>query len=626
MVRRLDVVAELAAHQQHLAADDVTPRTALLALPPPAIATLVARDWHAAIREASLVALAHAHGGGDGALAVVDLALASDSLSRRLAALAARGIRRLIVHGAREQPGYARAVCQRWPHELELLPSALAELLDPVAPVRQLAGDTVCVAPGVPAPRDAALVLAAVDRDGDPRRVRDQGTHVWPYAIDRDRELGAWGGVVPPEGAFGTAAGARIRAAWDAYWSAQGRDDVVRAAVLGLDPSLERDLAEPRPLTHQRRRARVIAITGIDGAGKTTQVSRIASTLRDRGARVRVLKLYRQGAFLELANQLGARTRRGAPLAAFRVSRILKLVDSLRVHRDHLAPALAACDAVILDRYVETHVAAAESQLGWDLSVHPALAPFPAADLRCWLALDPAVALTRRARRAEPPSADEHAIGLAGYARVFARLGAGELVLDATAGEADNARAIAGRVDALVPATGAEPQASSITPPMAPPRATAVRCRVHIGGDPDRAALGDEIFALRVHLQQWCGDVAYGLPEAFWLEAYAAQLVLDSITRALAVATIALWPGALAGMPGHHDLMMLRELEQLLEPQVEIESYDPRPSSYRPAFAGLGASPVAAVRLATSYADQLAEIARARGWPASTAAPSAAVS
>jgi dTMP kinase len=390
---------------------------------------------------------------------------------------------------------------------------------------------------------------------------------------------------------------------------------VVRAAVLGLDPALEADLrvpVEPRPSP----RAKTIAITGIDGAGKSSHVARLAHALRDRGAAVRVIKLYRQGAFLELANELGARTRRGAPLAAFRVSRGIKLVDSLRVYRDHVAPALAACDAVLFDRYVETHVAAAESQLGWDVAAHPALAPFPVPGLRCWLALDPEIALARRDARGEPPSADEHAIGLRGYARVFARLAAapGEIALDATRGEDDNARAIAERAVAIVAAAGGEVDRSSLVPASAPPRVRAPGpCAVWIGVDGERVALGDDALALRGALARWSG--AAGVPEAFWLEAYAAQLVIDVMTQAPARAAIALWPSAVAAMAGHGELDMLVELERVLAPLVEVERCDLRAESYEAVFAGLGAVGAAVGRLAGDYAAQLARIAAERGWP-----------
>jgi dTMP kinase len=622
VVSRLDVIAELAAHQHNVRPEPVVARSVVVALPAPPLIAWIAPAWYAAARAPVLQALAEDLGGGDGPLAIIELG--ADDITARLAALWERGTRQLIVPGAPDQPGYARALSYRWPGALQLLAlSCLDPWLDPRVPVRVLAPGVVCVAPGIAAPPGAARVLAAVDDDGDPRRVAEQGAHVWPCAIDPARRLGAWAGAVPPRGRFGTAAGAELRARWDAYWSGRGRPEVVRNAVLGLDPSLEADLRAPEPpdLRPTSRRARLIAITGIDGAGKSSQVARLAQALHDRGAHVRVIKLYRQGAFLELANQLSARTRRGGPLAAFRVSRIIKLVDSLRVLRDHLAPAMAVCDAVLLDRYVETHLAAAESQLGWDLSSHPAVSPFPAPDLRCWLQLDPDIALERREARGEPASADEHAVGLRGYAQVFARLAQapGELVLDATHAELDNARAIAERAVAVLPgslpAPGRDGDRSSLVPPAAAPRVTAAACAVHVGVDATRTALGADAFAVRAELARWCGGAAAGIPEGFWLEAYAAQLVLDVMTQAPARGAVALWPAAVAAMPGHGELDTLVELARMLAPRVTIEHYDPRPETYEPAFRALGASEPAARRLAGGYAAELVRIATEHGWP-----------
>jgi thymidylate kinase len=636
VVSRLDVVAELAAHQQNLAPDGVALRSVVLALPPPVVATLIAPDWTAVARGGALRAVAEAAGGGDGPLAIVELA---GDFTAELARLWQRGVRTLVVFGAREQPGHARALAYRWPGALQLAgESWLDPLLDPAESTRVLASGVVRVAPGVAAPAGYARVLAAVDGAGDPRRVAEQGPQVWPYAVDAARRLGAWSGVAPPDARFGTACGAELRARWDAWWTARGHPELVRAAVLGLDPVLEAALHVPAPRPAPRR-ARVLAITGIDGAGKSSHVARLARTLCDRGARVRVIKLYRQGAFLELANQLGARTRRGAPLAAFRVSRVVKLIDSLRVYRDHVTPALAACDAVLFDRYVETHLAAAESQLGWDLTGHPALVPFPPADLRWWLALDPTVALERREARGEPASADEHAVGLHGYARVFGRLAAlpGEIVLDATAAESANAHAIAERALALVSAARREPGAhddhASLVPAAAPARVRAAApCAVHVGLDPTRSSLGDDALRLRGELAGWCGAAAAGVPEAFWLEAYAAQLVIDAMTQAPSQAAVALWPSALAAM-AHHELDMLAELERVLAPLVQVVSYDPRAETYEDTFRALGATEAAAHRLARDYAVQLERIAGERGWsravtasPASAAAPSAPAS
>ena len=445
---RLDVIAELAAHQQNLEPPPAPTGAALLALPLPPVAAVIGGEALQAWRAGEVAAIAEERGGGDGPLPVVDRA----SGGAPLAALWDAGVRALHVYGAEDQPGLMRAIRYRWPGALHVVDGAGAAplLFDPREPVRWLGDGLVWVAPGVAPPAGAAHVLAALDEDGDPRTVRAPG--VAPYAIDPARRLGVWSGALPPRGRLGTAEGERLRARWQAHWEDVGQPAWVRLAALGLDPDLEAALRAPAAPPRAARRARVFAITGIDGSGKSSHADRLARGLRDRGADVRVLKLYRQGAFLELANELGARTRRGAPVAAFRTSRVVKLVDSLRVYRDHVAPGLDACDALVMDRYVETHVAAAASQLGWDLAAHPALAPFPPADLRVWLEVDPDVALARRDARAERPSADEHAVGLRGYAREFARLAAGELRLDAAAPADDNARIIAERAAALLPA------------------------------------------------------------------------------------------------------------------------------------------------------------------------------
>jgi thymidylate kinase len=616
---RLDVIAELAAHQQNLAPSPVAATTAVLGLPLGPVWRLIGGGWLAAHRRAALAALAEELGGGDGPLPIVDLDEEGGPLVARLTALWQGGVRHVVLHGHREQPGFARAVRYRWPGGLALdeAGGVVDALLDPCAPVRRLGPGVVAIAPGTAVPADE-LVLAAVDERADPRELRALGDRVWPYAIDPARRLGAWAGALPPGAAI--ASGGALRARWDAHWTALGAPDVVRQAVLGLDPALERTLRHalaPRPATP---RCRLFAVTGIDGAGKSSHAGRLARTLHDAGAHVRVLKLSRQGGFLELANELGARTRRGAPLAAFRTSRIVKLIDSLRVYRDHLAPALDACDAVVMDRYSETHVAAAASQLGWDLRGHPALAPFPPPDLRVWLALDPAIALRRRDARGEPPSADEHAVGLHGYAREFARLadGAGEVVLDATAPADDNARLIAGHALARMGRARGPAADSSFAPPAAVPAVdrAGAPCRVRLGpGDPS-PELGADVLALRRALDGWCPGAAAAIDEGFWLEAYAAQMILDARTRGHRRAWLALWPGALARMASHRDLTMLPELDRLLAASVEVDGHVADAAAYAPTFAALGAQPSAAARLAREYAVALGALGDAAGWPA----------
>jgi hypothetical protein len=169
----------------------------------------------------------------------------------------------------------------------------------------------------------------------------------------------------------------------------------------------------------------------------------------------------------------------------------------------------------------------------------------------------------------------------------------------------------------LVPPRG-DAALSSLVPSRGPPRLLERRCSVQIGGSgPELVELGAEVLMLRGALADACGPIAGHAPEAFWLEAYAAQLVLDRWTLDVTRARIALWPGAVAEMASHRSLEMLRELARMLAPLVEIERYDPRPASYVAAFVALGAAPRAAARLARDYATQLERLGTDQGWTAS---------
>ncbi|MBM4346231.1 MAG: hypothetical protein FJ100_22890, partial [Deltaproteobacteria bacterium] len=126
--------------------------------------------------------------------------------------------------------------------------------------------------------------------------------------------MGNWAGWLPPEGRFGSAVGARIRATWQRAWSGASSLDGVRLAAIGFDPTLEAALANASSVPARARsptRALLVAVTGLDGSGKTTQVQRLVAALTAAGYRVAALKPYRQGEFLRLADELGARTRCG---------------------------------------------------------------------------------------------------------------------------------------------------------------------------------------------------------------------------------------------------------------------------------------------------------------------------
>ncbi|HET8948690.1 MAG TPA: molybdopterin-guanine dinucleotide biosynthesis protein MobB, partial [Candidatus Polarisedimenticolia bacterium] len=401
--------------------------------------------------------------------------------------------------------------------------------------------------------------------------------------------------------------GARLRERWLARW-ADWRD-AVRCAVLELDPLLEMRLRVPR--AQPPPDPRVIAITGIDGAGKSTHVQELASRLAAAGYRVATLKMYRHGAFLDLADELSGRTRAGAPLSALRLSRLVKLVDSLRVFRAGFAAALEQADVVLMDRYVETHLAAAKSQLGWDVAEHP-LMRFPPPALQFWLLLDAAAALKRLEQRGDDLTADEHPAGLTGYLRVFRELAvtSRDVVLDAGAPRDQNVAAVAERALKTLPRPASRPGAPVQVPGVEAPAAVCPageRRPIRIGGT-HGAPLGQE--ALR--LQEDLGEAGRALSTVERIEIYATQLLLDlDLAAPDAAAVVPLWPGALAALPGFEDCRGLEEIDRMLRGRVEVTgiTVSPEDATARETLRRLaaGVSP-------EDYAASLRGVAARSGW------------
>jgi thymidylate kinase len=606
VVDGLDVVARLAAHQANLDPPARPARAALLALPPPRIVAALLGDGDAAaLRDAWIAAWAERLGGGDGPLPALDLARDPRPLGEILDGAAAD---RLVVIGRRDAPGFAREVALRWPRALVEPDADLgAPLHDDPSPVAWLAPGIVRVFEGTAAPPGARRVLVGIEGDADPAEVAAAYGGARAYARSR-----AGRGFVPEAGLFATARGNRVRDAWRAYWGALGHEAALREAVLGLEPDLDARVRGSARAAPPRPRARVFVVTGLDGAGKSTHALALRQAIEATGRSACVLKLYRQGAFLALADELSGRTRRGAPLACFRLSRVVKLLDSLRVYRDALHPALARFDAVVLDRYTETHVAAAASQLGWDVSAHPLLAPFPPPDLAFWLTLDPAEALRRLEGRGERLSADEHAAGLAGYARWFAALARGSdgIELDARAPLGENAQ----RIAAAALARLGEGRSAAAAPPVAAARESGrtTPLPVVVGAPNGGAELGAEIKALAAVLRESGGAA---VPASFWLEAHAAQVVLDARTTAAPRAWIPLWPEAVRRMGRCAELVGLEELARLLDPAVDVTAWAPLADD-DPVCALLAPAAGARRRFVLEHNEALAAVARERGWPA----------
>ncbi|NUZ08039.1 dTMP kinase [Piscinibacter koreensis] len=141
---------------------------------------------------------------------------------------------------------------------------------------------------------------------------------------------------------------------------------------------------------------RFITFEGIDGAGKSTHIGRLAERLRGRGANVVVT---REPGGTELAEQL-------RELVLHRsMDPLTETLLVFAARRDHLQrviePALARGDTVLCDRFTDATFAYQGGGRGFPLDVlgtlegwvQGALQP----DLTLWFDLDPAAAAARRA-------------------------------------------------------------------------------------------------------------------------------------------------------------------------------------------------------------------------------------
>ena len=249
---------------------------------------------------------------------------------------------------------------------------------------------------------------------------------------------------------------------------------------------------------------------------------------------------------------------------------------------------------------METHLAAAESQLAWDLHSHPTILSLPVIAQTVWLLLPAEAALHRLAARDERLTADEHPAGLLGYSACFERMARshGHLRLDAQAPLATNAAAIQEYVEA--------PRRDGTPPlPVAPvhsaPSRSGAPAQVRLGTG--HHALGIDVLTLRA-----LGQMSHA-PLVFWLEALAAQVLLDVRTGRPEQASAPLWPRVMARAWPEFD--GLRALADLLDHETVVVGWSPTgPDPFLPM-----ASPAGARRLAAQYHAALVEVATEEGWP-----------
>jgi dTMP kinase len=213
---------------------------------------------------------------------------------------------------------------------------------------------------------------------------------------------------------------------------------------------------QPQGTNQPRPAPRLLAICGIDGAGKSSHLAALAEHLTSRGLRVGRFKLFRHGLFHATVTDLARRTRGGRRLCLWRTERLIKVYDSLKYFASTVEPELANYDVVLFDRYSYTHEAAALGRL-WHLAgLEPLLERFPRPD-RVWLLDLPAERAVERLGERGERTIDEHLFMLDRFRRrlLVAAEREGFSVLDARLDFAVNQARLRAECEALL--FGAEP-------------------------------------------------------------------------------------------------------------------------------------------------------------------------
>lgn len=170
----------------------------------------------------------------------------------------------------------------------------------------------------------------------------------------------------------------------------------------------------------------LIAVEGIDGAGKTTLVQALHQWLSSVGAKVEVSKEPTQGPW-------GAKLREAA--ASGRTSaedeRRYLILDRKQHVAELIQPALRRNAIVVLDRYYPSMLAyqgAAGLDVG-ELLTDNAFAPAP--DVLLLLDLDPALGLARIRARGDVPNHFETPDSLTAAREIFLSMDVPKVVIDA---------------------------------------------------------------------------------------------------------------------------------------------------------------------------------------------------
>lgn len=163
----------------------------------------------------------------------------------------------------------------------------------------------------------------------------------------------------------------------------------------------------------------LLAVEGIDGAGKTTQVRRLSEALGDAGERVIVSKEPTDGPWGKIIRQSAQNGR--LPLD----EELHAFVQDRKEHIQTLIePGLSAGATVILDRYYYSTIAYQGSRGADPRELDELMREFaPVPDMVFLLDLDPAIALTRISlSRGDIPNSFERMDTLTAVRAVFNQL------------------------------------------------------------------------------------------------------------------------------------------------------------------------------------------------------------
>jgi dTMP kinase len=220
-------------------------------------------------------------------------------------------------------------------------------------------------------------------------------------------------------------------------------------ALAGIDLAAQSERWREPPASSSR--ARVVAIEGIDGSGKSTHVAALREHLERRGLACQQLKIFRHGIFHDTVTELARRCAGERDLHLWRLERMIKAGDSLRYFHSEVAPALERCDVALFDRYVFTHDAAATGRLHHDPFTRELLSVYPAPERVYLLDLPAEAALTRIGTR-NARTIDENPFMLERYRRRLLVLAErqGFVVLDARRAFDENQAAMRADLDRVL--------------------------------------------------------------------------------------------------------------------------------------------------------------------------------